>query len=207
MGKKHKHEEHENHERWLVSYADFITLLFATFTALYAISTADLAKFKDFSSSMKDSFSQPSGVMAGLESILQAKPQKNLDISPISNPNAGGAGVMGQHDSMVPKEGEIKGKHPATDALALAKQKIRNRKALEQLSQRINSLNQKNKLVQLAEAKVLSKLKSRLTDIDKLPVDQKNKQKALKRRLQQQLATLATKASTRSVLLLPDKQG
>ena len=30
MGKKH--EEHENHERWLVSYADFITLLFATFT-------------------------------------------------------------------------------------------------------------------------------------------------------------------------------
>ena len=31
-------EEHENHERWLVSYADFITLLFAFFVVMYAIS-------------------------------------------------------------------------------------------------------------------------------------------------------------------------
>lgn len=42
MGKKH--EEHENHERWLVSYADFITLLFATFTVLYATSQTDQQK-------------------------------------------------------------------------------------------------------------------------------------------------------------------
>ena len=34
MAKK-KHEEHENHERWLVYYADFITLLFAFFVVLY----------------------------------------------------------------------------------------------------------------------------------------------------------------------------
>jgi chemotaxis protein MotB len=38
MVRRQKHEEHVNHERWLVSYADFITLLFATFTALFAIS-------------------------------------------------------------------------------------------------------------------------------------------------------------------------
>ena len=30
-----------NHERWLVSYADFITLLFAFFVVLYAFSKAD----------------------------------------------------------------------------------------------------------------------------------------------------------------------
>ena len=29
MAKKHKHEEHENHERWVISYADLVTLLFA----------------------------------------------------------------------------------------------------------------------------------------------------------------------------------
>lgn len=39
--KKHKHEEHENHERWLVSYADFMTLLFAFFVVLYAVSRVD----------------------------------------------------------------------------------------------------------------------------------------------------------------------
>jgi chemotaxis protein MotB len=39
-----KHEEHENHERWLVSYADFITLLFAFFTVLYATASSDKGK-------------------------------------------------------------------------------------------------------------------------------------------------------------------
>jgi chemotaxis protein MotB len=42
--RKKKPEEHVNHERWLVSYADFITLLFAFFTSLYAISTVDAQK-------------------------------------------------------------------------------------------------------------------------------------------------------------------
>jgi len=40
--KKRKHEEeHENMERWLVSYADFITLLFAFFVTMYSISRVD----------------------------------------------------------------------------------------------------------------------------------------------------------------------
>jgi len=43
--KKRKHEEeHENLERWLVSYADFITLLFAFFVTMYAISRVDETK-------------------------------------------------------------------------------------------------------------------------------------------------------------------
>ncbi|HEY4223435.1 MAG TPA: flagellar motor protein MotB [Myxococcota bacterium] len=42
MAKHDDHEEeHENHERWLVSYADFITLLFAFFVVMYAISSVD----------------------------------------------------------------------------------------------------------------------------------------------------------------------
>jgi chemotaxis protein MotB len=42
VSKKKKHEEeHENHERWLVSYADFITLLFAFFVVLYSVSRVD----------------------------------------------------------------------------------------------------------------------------------------------------------------------
>jgi len=42
VARKKKHEEeHENHERWLVSYADFITLLFAFFVVLYSVSRVD----------------------------------------------------------------------------------------------------------------------------------------------------------------------
>src|SRR5580693_6122462 len=42
--KKKKQPEHVNHERWLVSYADFITLLFAFFVVLYASSQVDHKK-------------------------------------------------------------------------------------------------------------------------------------------------------------------
>jgi len=56
MARKKKPEEHENHERWMVSYADFVTLLFAFFTCLYAISVVDTAKMGQMVASMKASF-------------------------------------------------------------------------------------------------------------------------------------------------------
>jgi chemotaxis protein MotB len=47
MRSRRKHEEtQENHERWLVSYADFITLMFAFFVVMFATSQADQAKTK-----------------------------------------------------------------------------------------------------------------------------------------------------------------
>ena len=54
--RKKKPAEHVNHERWLVSYADFITLLFAFFTTLYAISTVDAQKMGRMVMSMRASF-------------------------------------------------------------------------------------------------------------------------------------------------------
>ncbi len=42
--RRNREEEHENLERWLVSYADFITLLFAFFVTMYAISRVDEQK-------------------------------------------------------------------------------------------------------------------------------------------------------------------
>jgi hypothetical protein len=52
MAKK-KHEEHENHERWLVSYADFITLLFAFFVVMYSVSSVNEGKYRTVSDSIK----------------------------------------------------------------------------------------------------------------------------------------------------------
>src|SRR5438477_11719752 len=45
---------HENHERWLVSYADFITLLFAFFVVMFASTQADKQKAKQVSESVKE---------------------------------------------------------------------------------------------------------------------------------------------------------
>ena len=56
MAKKARHEEHENLERWLVSYADFITLLFAFFVMLYAISSLNTGKFRVMSNAITATF-------------------------------------------------------------------------------------------------------------------------------------------------------
>ena len=53
MAKKHKHPEHVNHERWLVSYADFITLLFAFFVVMFAVSQVVSKKLGRFSESFQ----------------------------------------------------------------------------------------------------------------------------------------------------------
>lgn len=55
MSRKRSHDEegHASHERWLVSYADFITLMFAFFAVLYATSEKDLNKSKEFQDSLK----------------------------------------------------------------------------------------------------------------------------------------------------------
>jgi chemotaxis protein MotB len=119
MGRKHKHPEHENHERWLVSYADFITLLFATFTALYAIATADLAKLsktQDTAEAISKSFQEQS-LVAGIKSIIQGKSAPNANPDPLSKKVGEGPGVLGKYDSLVPKKGTVKSKEPTVDEL------------------------------------------------------------------------------------------
>ena len=59
MGRKKKPEEHVNHERWMVSYADFITLLFAFFVMMYSISIVNTGKFKVLSESLTAAFTDP----------------------------------------------------------------------------------------------------------------------------------------------------
>jgi chemotaxis protein MotB len=52
MARKKRHAEHENHERWLISYADFITLLFAFFVVMFASSQTDKHKAQQVSDSV-----------------------------------------------------------------------------------------------------------------------------------------------------------
>lgn len=54
--KKSLSDDHENHERWLVSYADFITLLFAFFVVMYAISSVNEGKYRVLSDSLVSAF-------------------------------------------------------------------------------------------------------------------------------------------------------
>jgi chemotaxis protein MotB len=78
--KRRTSEEHDNADRWVVSYADFITLLFAFFTTLYAISHVDLGKLAKFSGSMKSAFKVSSADSAQSAVIEGVRPVNYADI-------------------------------------------------------------------------------------------------------------------------------
>jgi chemotaxis protein MotB len=59
MRRRRLPESTENHERWLVSYADFITLLFAFFVVMYSISTVSNGSYRVLSDSIVAAFSPP----------------------------------------------------------------------------------------------------------------------------------------------------
>jgi chemotaxis protein MotB len=68
MARKKAPEKAPSHERWLVSYADFITLLFAFFVVMYATSNSDKGKREQYSRGFKAAFDSPLMIFAGLAS-------------------------------------------------------------------------------------------------------------------------------------------
>ena len=73
MSKRKKHEEHEehvNHERWLVSFADMMTLLMVLFIVLFAISQVDQKKFNQLREGMAAGFGQQPSPFQGDQSVL-----------------------------------------------------------------------------------------------------------------------------------------
>lgn len=87
MSRKHQEEEHENHERWAVSYADMMTVLLALFIVLYAISVVDKEKFEELRVSLAVGFGQDvtsmlvgsSGPLNGVESFQIAPDFTGVD--------------------------------------------------------------------------------------------------------------------------------
>src|SRR5882757_9113649 len=56
MARKHKHEEHQNHEAWAIPYGDLITLLLAFFVVMYAMSSVNEGKYRVLSDSLNAAF-------------------------------------------------------------------------------------------------------------------------------------------------------
>lgn len=67
MARRKIHEEPENHERWLVSYADFITLLFAFFVVMYSISSVNEGKYRVLSDALEAAFRSPPKSLAPIQ--------------------------------------------------------------------------------------------------------------------------------------------
>jgi chemotaxis protein MotB len=89
-GRRRRHAaSHDNEERWLLTYADMITLLMALFMVLFSISSVNTSKFKSLQVSLKDAFSgkvMPGGrsiVYSGSDTAKTPVPQPTPAIPPI----------------------------------------------------------------------------------------------------------------------------
>ncbi|MDH4247182.1 MAG: OmpA family protein [Deltaproteobacteria bacterium] len=65
MAKKHEEEKEPNHERWLLTYADLITLLMIFFVVMYSMSVVDAKKFKQIAQALNTVFSGGAGILQG----------------------------------------------------------------------------------------------------------------------------------------------
>src|SRR5215475_942695 len=77
------HAEHENDERWLLTYSDMITLLMALFMVLFSISSVNISKFKTLQESLKAAFS--GSILPGGKSIIQSGSESTASHTPATS--------------------------------------------------------------------------------------------------------------------------
>jgi chemotaxis protein MotB len=101
MARRRRQEEDENHERWLVSYADFITLLFAFFVVMYSISSVNDGKYRVLSDTLVAAFKTPPKSLVPISigktstsnpiikdnkvSLINVKPIKSKSLDEVNN--------------------------------------------------------------------------------------------------------------------------
>jgi len=90
-GGHEEHEEHVNHERWLVSYADMLTLLFVLFVVLYSMGNVDQKKFAQLAAGLSAGFGAQSVAFQGQTTTLDGNGLSTnvVPIDPGSNPGSG----------------------------------------------------------------------------------------------------------------------
>jgi chemotaxis protein MotB len=78
--KGHGEAHAENHERWLITYADLITLLMVFFIVLYSMANADQEKFKKVSAALNQAFNVDVLSGSGASSMLEGSPEAKAQI-------------------------------------------------------------------------------------------------------------------------------
>jgi chemotaxis protein MotB len=93
---RQKPAEHSNAERWMVSYADFVTLLFAVFATMYALSVVDAQKFSAMAASLQEAFRDGRAVLpgAGGTIVIAELPGAGAEKNPAEGPAEVGLGEV-----------------------------------------------------------------------------------------------------------------
>lgn len=132
MARKKPPEKAPNHERWLVSYADFITLLFAVFVTLYAMSQTDKKKVDEVAASYRSAFGITVGSPPGKVEVI-----RRVDVLSIPSDN---------------REEQSSLKNRATDRAVESAAQIKGYKGLVAVLEKL--LNENGKLQESMEMRV-----------------------------------------------------
>jgi chemotaxis protein MotB len=152
-GGHEEHEEHVNHERWLVSYADMLTLLFVLFVVLFSMSSVDQKKFAQLAAGLSSGFGAQSVAFQGETSTLDGSGASTqiVQIDPGANPGDGSGGKQAMTtvqqaavDRAVQAESRAKASQDAQDATKEAEK-------LKTIEEKISDA--------LAKAKLLSQVR------------------------------------------------
>jgi chemotaxis protein MotB len=131
-GRRHKHahheEEHENEERWLVSFADMMTLLFCLFMVLFAISSVNTSKLEALAASLQESFSGK--IVTGGEKLMETGSSDSETAPPQATPPL---------PAMMPMAA-LAEQTATTDASELKRRANAEQEELERLRDRVKAL-------------------------------------------------------------------
>jgi chemotaxis protein MotB len=141
-----EHEEHANHERWLVSYADMLTLLFVLFVVLFSMSTVDNKKFSALADGLAEGFGSPTVAFQGKQGAMEGKGEVTtmLPLNAGANP---GLGMSGEQKTRVTKEVQAAlAKADRAKASADAQAAVKEVENLREIQKRIEAALKKAKM-------------------------------------------------------------
>jgi chemotaxis protein MotB len=148
-GGHEEHEEHVNHERWLVSYADMLTLLFVLFVVLFSMSSVDQKKFAQLAAGLSAGFGAQSVAFQGQMSTLDGSGSSTqiVEIDPGSNPGDGSTGkqtLTKEQKAAVDRAVQAESRAKASKNAQAAAKEAENLKKIEQ---KISDALKKSKLL------------------------------------------------------------
>ncbi|MDQ0872107.1 chemotaxis protein MotB [Paenibacillus sp. V4I3] len=101
-----KHEEHVNHERWLITYADLITLLLVFFIIMYAMSKVDVQKYSVLAQALNMQFQKADSVLDKGFGVSGQMTPKQGDAQTPQNQNQSQDDQKEEKDKTKPEENE-----------------------------------------------------------------------------------------------------
>ena len=108
MSRKHKHEEHMNHEAWAIPYGDLVTLLLALFVVMYAISSVNEGKFRAASASLSEAFKgvprTAVPIQIGSIPVLSKGKERDVNLVEAERQDDGGAMTDSTGDALASQE-------------------------------------------------------------------------------------------------------